>query len=169
MTAARRRRKSWRLAAPFLLALSGLWSGLFGGIPPLGAATTERIVANPHTGLAIDGYDPVAYFTDAAAKLGLSEFELRHAGVTWRFRNVGNRAAFVANPNVFMPRFGGYDPTAIARGASAPGHPELWIIAENRLYLFYSTAARDTFKAAPDSIIEEAERVWPTVRHTLTP
>ena len=67
----------------------------------------------------------------------------------WRFRNEGNRAAFVADPEVYMPRFGGYDPVAVARGASAPGHPELWLIAEERLYLFYSAAARDAFAGDP--------------------
>lgn len=167
MTAARQRRKSRRLAALFLLALAG--PGSFAGGPPAGAATTEMVVSDPRTGLAIGGYDPVAYFTDAAAKRGRPEFELRHAGVTWRFRNEGNRAAFVADPAVYMPRFGGYDPTSVARGASAAGHPELWTIAEDRLYLFYRAAARDTFAADPRRVIEAAERAWPDVQRTLSP
>jgi hypothetical protein len=68
-----------------------------------------------------------------------------------------------------MPRFGGYDPIAVARGASTPGHAELWSIAEDRLYLFYSPAARGTFAGAPRPAIDAAERAWPAVLRTLSP
>ena len=68
-----------------------------------------------------------------------------------------------------MPRFGGYDPVAVARGASAPGHAELWTIAEDRLYLFYNAAARDGFAGDPDAAIDAAERAWPAVLRTLSP
>jgi hypothetical protein len=146
-----------------LLALMGL--GLASA--PIGAGTTERVVADRHTGLAIGGYDSVAYFTEKAAQLGRPDLELAAAGVVWRFRNEGNRAAFAANPDVFMPRFGGYDPIALARGASAAGHPELWVVAEERLYLFYSEAARATFTENPDRAIDAAERRWPEVLRTL--
>ena len=136
---------------------------------PIFAATTERVVSDPASGLAIGGFDSVAYFTDAAPRLGNSDFELSFAGVVWRFRNEGNRAAFIANPDVYMPRFGGYDPVAVARGASAPGHAELWAIAGERLYLFYSAAARDAFAGDPGSAIGAAERVWPAVLRKLPP
>ena len=167
MTAARRQRKSRReLIYSLVLAGAALTS-------PVGrlsfAATTERIVSDPGSGLAISGFDPVAYFTDAGPRLGNLDFELSFAGVVWRFRNEGNRAAFVANPEVYMPRFGGYDPIAVARGASAPGDAELWAIAEKRLYLFYNAAGRDVFAGDPGSAIGAAERNWPAVLRTLSP
>jgi hypothetical protein len=85
----------------------------------------------------------VAYFADATPRLGSSDFELSFAGVVWRFRNEGNRAAFIANPEVYMPRSGGYDPVAVARGASAPGHAELWAIAaEDRLARYVCRSSR---------------------------
>ena len=77
MTTARRQRKMGRAAAVFsvfLAVVSGVVSFTAG---PVRAATTERIVADPHTGLAISGFDPVAYFTNAAAVPGRPEFELR--------------------------------------------------------------------------------------------
>jgi hypothetical protein len=131
------------------------------------AATTERVVINRHTGLAIDGFDPVAYFVDGAPQQGRAELELRAAGATWRFRNEGNRAAFAAAPDVYAPRFGGHDPISIGRGASAPGHPSLWLIAENRLYLFYGAEARAVFARDTGTAIEAAERNWPAVQRTL--
>ena len=180
MTAARQERKSHRFQAvprAFLGALLGAFRGLFLGAvlalclapAPTGAATTERIVADRYSGLAISGFDPVAYFTDSAAKVGRTDLELRFEGVTWRFCNEGNRAAFAANPEIYMPRFGGYDPVAIARGASTPGHPELWLIADDRLFLFYSEAARKAFAEDPDRTRHLAERRWPELLRALTP
>jgi hypothetical protein len=138
-------------------------------IGPLDAGTSELVVTNRHTGLAIDGFDPVAYFVDDAPSVGRPELELRFAGATWRFRNTGNRAAFAADPEVYMPRFGGHDPIALMRGAAAPGHPELWLVAERRLYLFFSAAARDEFAANPERAIDAAARHWLEVVRTLVP
>src|ERR1700748_360451 len=65
---------------------------------PVGAATTERIVTDRNTGLAISGFDLVAYFTDAQPTPGKGEFEYGFAGTVWRFASAGNRAAFTADP-----------------------------------------------------------------------
>jgi hypothetical protein len=167
MTAARQERKS-ACGGPLFAALS-VASALVAGLGPipLRAATTEWVVTNRYTGLAIDGFDPVAYFIDAAPKEGRAELELRSDGATWRFRNEGNRAAFAAAPGVYAPRFGGHDPMALARGAATPGHPALWLISEQRLYLFYSAEARAAFARDPESAIEAAERNWPAVQRTL--
>jgi YHS domain-containing protein len=171
MTAARRERKSrWHPAAVVAIsAVLALAASLAIDSKPLSAATSERMVVNRYTGLAIDGFDPVAYFVDAEPKVGRAEFEFRYAGAVWQFVNEGNRAAFAARPDVYAPQFGGYDAIAIARGASAPGHPRLWRIAGKRLYLFYSEAARQTFTENPASAIEAAERHWPEVMLTLAP
>ena len=171
MTTARQERKSRRSRAlsTAILALFMLAGG-FGFVltlTPIRAATTELVVVNRYTGLAIDGFDPVAYFVDGAPKVGLAELEFRFHGATWRFQNEGNRAAFAASPDVYAPRFGGHDPLAVARGAATPGHPALWLIAEQRLYLFYSAEARAAFVRAPESAIEAAERNWPGVQRTL--
>ena len=102
----------------------------------------EPVAIDPQSGLAISGFDPVSYFADATAKEGRPDIELNHDGSTWRFRNEGNRAAFADHPEIYAPRFGGYDPVAIARGASVPGHPTFWLVSNDRLYLFYSAKAR---------------------------
>src|SRR6266852_5807751 len=114
MTAARQEWKPARCGA-FVTALSGvlvvatIWAAGFASIP-VRAATTEWVVTNRYTGLAIDGFDPVAYFVEAAPKEGRAELEFRSGGATWRFLNEGNRSAFAAAPEVYTPRFGGYDP-----------------------------------------------------------
>jgi hypothetical protein len=149
-------------------AAAALAAGL-GLAPQHVGAATEQVVTDWHTGLAISGFDPVAYFADATPTVGRSNVEYAFARVVWRFDNEGNRAAFLADPEVYMPRFGGYDPTAVARGVPTPGNPLQWQIVKDRLYLFYSAQARAAFAADPDGFIAAAERRWPQVSRTLTP
>jgi len=158
-----------RHAAALVVAGSAVLIGLAAVTGPAagGAATTEQVVVNRHTGLAIDGFDPVSYFADGAPTQGRAELELRSGGVTWRFRNEGNRSAFAAAPQVYAPQFGGYDPISVGRGGSAPGNPSLWLLAGERLYLFYSAEARAVFAADPQTAIEAAERNWPLVKRAL--
>ena len=167
MTAARQRRKT-RWCGYRLWLVLGL-TLVSGNLAPLAAkvAGNLSIVTDPRTGLAISGFDPVAYFTDAAPKPGRPEMEYNQAGTVWQFRNAGNLAAFADNPEVYAPQFGGYDPVAIARGASVPGHPLFWLVSGQRLYLFYSDEARAAFAADPVRIIEAAERKWAAVQRTL--
>lgn len=170
MTAARQQRKSpLVLGQAFGLALG---VAICGGIcvsPAILAAPSDRIVVNAYTGLAISGFDPVAYFTEAKPKIGRPGLELRVDGTVWRFRNEGNRAAFADQPEVYRPRFGGYDPVAVARGNSVPGHPLFWAVTGERLYLFFSAEARTAFLADPGRIIERAMRKWPDVARTIAP
>ena len=131
------------------------------------AAERGPVVTDPQSGLAISGFDPVAYFSEAKPAVGRAELEHGAGGAVWRFTNAGNRAAFAGDPDVYAPRFGGYDPVAIARGASVPGHPEIWLVSGQRLYLFYNASARAAFAAEPERIIETAERNWPVVQKKL--
>ncbi len=102
-----------------------------------------------YTGLAIDGFDPVAYFTDGRAAAGRPDLELRSGGASWRFANEGNRAAFAADPEVYARGSAATTRSRWCAAPATPGHPELWLIAENRLYLFYSEAARAAFAGDP--------------------
>jgi hypothetical protein len=167
MTSARRRGKSFIgivAALPGLTMLSVAWAGAMAL-----AATTEWVITSPRTGLALEGFDPVAYFVDQAARLGRPDFEFAYQGATWRFRNSGNRAAFADNPGDYEPRFGGYDPVAISRGAPTPGNPEIWLIWERKLYLFFDLRARDDFMADPRRILAEASVRWPDMlKHVLS-
>ena len=135
---------------------------LFAGLAHTRAATTERIVVDRHTGLGIGGYDPVAFFTDGRPMVGNPAFELR-------FCNIGNRAAFAAQPEVYLPQSGGYDPAGVARGVAAAGNPDLWTISGERLFLFYDRTRLERFAAGPERVIAAAGRKWPDVSHTLSP
>src|SRR5689334_6838268 len=97
MTAQRQERYGSCRGMAFFGLLAGILAAIWPGLP-VQATTTERVVTNRYSGLAIEGFDPVAYFTDAAATQGRPEFEAAESGVIWRFRNEGNRASFVAHP-----------------------------------------------------------------------
>lgn len=131
------------------------------------AAVTERVVVNRFSGLAIDGFDPVAYFTDGKPELGREEFEASEAGVIWRFHNEGNRASFVAHPEIYGPQFGGYDPVDVARGIAVAGNPYFWVVSGQRLYLFSREESRDAFAADAANIARRANLRWPDLRDTL--
>ncbi len=130
-------------------------------------ALVGPLVINADSGLVISGFDPVAYFTDGKPVPGKPAYEATLAGTIWRFSNEGNRAAFLQDPDIYAPRFGGYDPVAIGRNRSVAGHPQVWAVVGERLYLFYSAAERDAFQADPGRAIEAAERKWPEVARTL--
>jgi hypothetical protein len=160
-----RRAKNQVKASVAVAILAVVGSLVFAGL--IHAATTERVVTDPHTGLALFGIDPVGYFTDGKPLAGKEALEIRHSGAIWRFDNEGNRAAFLADPAVYMPRFGGYDPERIARGVATAGYPQLWALFGNRLYLFYTAEARAAFIADPAKVVAAAEAKWPDVMREL--
>jgi hypothetical protein len=177
MTAQRQERKGGRCRIGFChgIAFFSLRAGLLAAslVTPAflpfaaQAATTERVIVNRYTGLAIEGFDPVAYFVDARPLVGLPEFEASEAGAVWRFRNEGNRASFVAHPDIYGPQFGGYDPVDVARGVTYAGNPRLWLISGQRLYLFGREESRDSFAADPQHFLHEAGMRWPALEQNL--
>ena len=165
MTPARRERKQNRArGAAFAVALA-----LLAMTAPALASLTQRVVVNWYSGLAIDGYDPVAFFTDGKPEMGTGNFELRYAGAVWRFANSGNRSAFSQRPDVYMPQYGGYDPVGVARGVAVPGNSQVWAIVGERLFLFYDGAQREKFLSNPARYLATSERRWPDVMNTLDP
>jgi YHS domain-containing protein len=174
MTAPRHRRKlcpdlSRRGFVAAAAELGVVAMGVLASIPATQAATTEQIVNDRHSGLAIHGFDPVAYFIGGTAALGNDAFEHTFGGVAWRFCNEGNLAAFIVDPELYIPQFGGYDPVAVARGVAVPGDPRLWLMSEERLYLFFAPEARGAFAGDAKRLSATADRKWPAVQLTLSP
>jgi hypothetical protein len=133
----------------------------------LHAGTSEMFVSDRLTGVAISGYDPVSYFTGTAPVQGRRELESVLENVVFQFRNEGNRAAFVAHPDIYAPQYGGHDPVALARGIALAGNPLEWQIFGSHLYLFYDPRSRAAFAADPKAAIAKAEEQWPEVRKGL--
>jgi hypothetical protein len=169
MSVPRRQKKAQLLHLPRCAVAAAFVVVAICGRIPADAGTTERIVADALTGLALNGFDPVAYFTDRSPRQGEGMYEHSYGGVVWRFVNEGNRAAFARDPEVYMPRFGGYDPVALARGVALPGHPLIWLISGDRLYLFNRPENRQRFTADVAQSVILAEHHWPEIERTLVP
>lgn len=166
MTAQRQERNGWCRRKGIIALFAVVFA--FGDVGLLAqAATTERVVADRFTGLAINGVDPVAYFTDGRVTQGRPDVEASEAGAVWRFRNNDNRAFFLAHPEIYGPQFGGYDPVDVARGVPFAGRPQFWLIVGQRLYLFGHAESRDAFAANPSGVLSEARMRWPELRETL--
>lgn len=167
MTAQRQERYGWRPGIAFFALLAGIFAT---SAPDLtaSAATTERVVVNRYSGLAIEGFDPVAYFTDSRATQGVADFEVSRGGAVWRFRNEGNRASFVAHPEIYGPQFGGYDPVDLGRGVTYAGNPRFFVVSGRRLYLFGAEENRDAFAVDPARFLKDAVTRWPALEQGLS-
>ena len=123
-------------------------------------AREKAIVTNVLTGVAISGYDPVAYFTEDAAILGSPAFALEWNEAVWYFSSAANRDVFIDSPETYAPLFGGHCAMAMARGHLSNGNPQIFRIAGERLMLFYSIGNRAAFDMAPASALSEAAVNW---------
>ena len=137
-------------AAPLVVAFS-----------PAARAATARIYAEG--GIAIDGTDPVAYFTEGRAVAGTSDHETLWLGATWRFSSAANRAAFEADPEAYAPQYGGWCAWAVAEGYTASTVPEAWAIVDGRLYLNFSRRVQRRWERDVPGNIARADANWPAV------
>jgi YHS domain-containing protein len=123
---------------------------------------SNHVINDVATGLAIFGYDPVAYHTDKKAREGKAEFDVVHHNLSWRFTSQANREAFLADPSAYIPAFGGHDAMSVRQGRMAMGDPSHFILSQGTVILFRSAENRDQFAADPDSLKAATER-WPVV------
>jgi YHS domain-containing protein len=111
-------------------------------------------------GVAIQGYDPVAYFTEEKAVRGSNEFRAEHGGAIYLFSSAENLAQFNADPEKFVPAYGGYCAFGLASGYKAKIEPDAFTIAEGKLYLNYNQAVRDQWRRDIPGYIEKADTNW---------
>lgn len=118
---------------------------------------------NSDAGIAIHGYDPVAYFNNNQAKPGSQEHSTQWSAVTWVFSSQENKSLFEQQPEKYAPAYGGYCATAVSAGITFESDPAAWHIDNDRLYLFFDDAARDDWiSRIQNNIVEVADRNWAT-------
>lgn len=146
------------------LGLLGL--GLAFSAAPVLAAAPAAPVSASEQGLAIRGYDPVAYFTAGRPVAGSADHEYRWNGATWRFASAESRARFAADPDAYAPRFGGYCAWAVSQNYLAPGDPQVWRIVDGRLYLNFNARAKMLWEADLEGAVARGSANWPGVLAT---
>ncbi len=151
-----------------ILTIAALAVGLLFAAPLSAASVITAIVTDPLTGVAIDGYDPVTYFTETEPQPGKPDFEYYWGGVPWYFANAANRDVFIRAPEVYAPQHGGHCEMSLARGYLSDGKPRIYVVAGGKLYFFYSTANRDAFMLSRPAAIRDAAAKWPKFSGELT-
>lgn len=118
-------------------------------------------------GIAIEGYDPVAYFKAGKPVKGSKEFTAKHEGATWRFSSAANRDAFAANPQSYAPQYGGFCAWAVSQGYTAEIDPDAWKIVGDKLYLNYSPGVQRRWAKDIPGNIAKGDANWPGIKAKL--
>ncbi len=114
-------------------------------------------------GVAVGGYDPVAYFTDGKPVQGRADITLEHEGAKWHFASEANREAFRADPAKYAPQYGGYCAWGVASGYTAKGDPNAWTIADGKLYLNYNKSVQKNWAQDIPGNVRKGDGNWPKV------
>lgn len=115
--------------------------------------------------LAMHGYDPVAYFTDAAPVLGSDSITVVHEGAAYRFASAKHAEMFKASPARYAPQFGGYCAFGASVGKKFDGDPRYWTVRNDKLYLNLNADIQEKFSKDVAGAIKKAEQNWTRIEH----
>ncbi len=136
-------------------------------VPAVAAFAPSAMAATPpvynEDGIAVDGSDVVAYFTEGRPVFGDAAITHDYMGVTWRFASEENRDLFAADPEAYAPQYGGYCAFAVSRGGTATTVPEAWRIVDDKLYLNFSLKVQGFWLEDVPGNIAKADANWPGV------
>ncbi len=115
-------------------------------------------------GVAIHGYDPIAYFAEMKPVKGSAEFRAEYQGSIFYFSTASNRDTFTADPDKFAPQYGGYCAFGMAKGYKAAIDPAAFTVVDSKLYLNYSETVRSKWNSDIPGYIRQANANWPDVK-----
>ena len=116
--------------------------------------------------LAIDGYDPVAYFIEMKPVKGSPEFRTSYQGAAFQFASAAHRDTFAADPSKYVPQYGGYCAYGMAKGYKAKIDPAAFTIVSRKLYLNYGEAVRSRWLEDIPGYIQKADANWPEIQRS---
>ena len=114
-------------------------------------------------GVAMKGYDPVAYFMNGKPVRGNIGYEYVWMGAKWHFSSAEHRDLFMKKPEKYAPKYGGYCAYAVSRGSTADIDPEAWTIVDGKLYLNFSRKIQDKWSKDIPGNIKRADENWPII------
>ena len=137
--------------------------GIFGAA---GLAHADAPI-NTLAGIAIEGYDPVAYFREGRATKGSKEFAHEWLGATWYFADAEHRDLFAADPVKYAPQYGGYCAGGMAKNHIAYIDPEVWRIVDGKLYLLHMKGELGSSEPDIAGMITKGDANWPQIKADL--
>ena len=132
-------------------------------VTPAAYAGKDPIYTKSFNNNAAGGYDVVSYFEGGDPVKGNKEFKASHLGADFLFSSQENLDKFTANPDSYVPQYGGYCAWAMADGKFFKGDPKQWTVLDGKLYLNYSDKIQAKWKADPQGFIESADSKWPEI------
>lgn len=117
-------------------------------------------------GVAIQGYDAVAYVTDSKPVKGSAAFSSTYKGSTFHFASAASRDMFNANPQKFAPQYGGFCAFGVSRGYKAVTSPDAFTVVDGKLYLNYNTEVQGMWRKDQPAYIRKADENWSGVEKT---
>lgn len=137
--------------------------GASGALAVLAMRPISAAAAEPQP--ALQGYDPVAYFTEGHPNKGSPDFVASYDGVTYWFTDAKNRALFVADPDRYAPQYDGFCAVTVSRGGKYEADPQAWQIADGKLYVFGAQEMAGYFREHKATVIAKANANWPALRN----
>ena len=125
------------------------------------SALAGEKVNTSRRGVAVKGYDVVAYFQQQKPVKGSDDFAHTHQGAKYYFASAKNRDLFVADPEKYRPQYGGYCAWAVSQGDTADIDPKAWKIVGGKLYLNYSVKIQKKWEEDISGNIVAANKNWP--------
>lgn len=132
-------------------------------VPAAALAAKPEIYTPAFSNVAVEGYDPVAYFTQGKPVKGTEAFATRHKGAEYRFVSAANLARFKAAPATYAPQFGGYCAWAVSQNYTAKGAAQYWRIVNGKLYLNYNGDIQKKWEKNIPGLIAQGNANWPAV------
>ncbi len=126
-------------------------------------AGPKTLVNLDKSGLALQGYDPVAYFAESKPVKGKVEFQSIDRGTTYYFASAQNKALFDQDPTRYEPAFGGYCAFGVSRNKLVEIDPEAFQIVDGKLLLQYSKSVRNEFNKDTQGNLAKANANWPSL------
>jgi len=124
-------------------------------------AQTKTLLNLDESGVAIQGYDPVAFFTDHQPVKGDQKFLVKHNGAIYFFASKEHKDLFKADPAKYEPEFGGYCAYGVSRNKLVEIEVDAFQIVDGKLLLQYSKGVRDDFNKDAKANLAKAASNWP--------
>ncbi|MDX1976669.1 MAG: YHS domain-containing (seleno)protein [Pseudanabaenaceae cyanobacterium bins.68] len=130
---------------------------------PCASKSAKHPKVYTENGVALDGQDVVAYFTQKKQVAGTKQFTHKWNGATWQFSSANHRDLFAKNPEKYAPQYGGYCAKAASNGDLATTVPTAWEVRDGKLYLNYSAEAQQEWLQDTPKKIVSANQNWPKI------
>jgi YHS domain-containing protein len=117
------------------------------------------------TGLALQGFDPVAYFTMGVPTPGDPKFQATHNDATYRFASAEDLRKFKQNPDAYLPQYGGFCAMGTAHGIKLEGDPHVWKVVDNKLYVNVNPDVGRAWLRDIPANIAKANDNWPKIKN----